>query len=76
MLHQGFFICLITLINVSGHYATNLYPLQDQNSILFDYIDIENRITGSKIVVSLEQCMLLNTWGVKICIWYFLLRLS
>ncbi|KAH6693307.1 hypothetical protein BKA61DRAFT_278784 [Leptodontidium sp. MPI-SDFR-AT-0119] len=70
-----FFACLLSLINVSAHYQTNLYPKEDEVRILSDPAEIKDRILGSKIVVALEQCMLLVTWGVKICVWTFLLRL-
>ncbi|KAH7327470.1 hypothetical protein BKA65DRAFT_435157 [Rhexocercosporidium sp. MPI-PUGE-AT-0058] len=67
--------CLLVLVNVSAHYQTNLYPMEDEARILSDPAEIQDRILGSKIVVALEQCMLLVTWGVKICVWTFLLRL-
>lgn len=73
---KGAFICLLTLINVSANYGTNLYPPELEDAILSDPLEISNRIAGSKLVVALEQCMLFNSWGVKICIWCFLHRLS
>lgn len=57
---------LYILINYSAQYATNLYPPQDEAGILADHKDVENRIIGSKIVIALEQCMMLVTWGVKV----------
>jgi hypothetical protein len=66
---------LLTLINVSAQYATNLYPPEQQAEIFADPKNVSDRIFGSKIVIGLEQCMMATTWGVKICIWFFLLRL-
>ncbi|KAL2802096.1 hypothetical protein BJX63DRAFT_133981 [Aspergillus granulosus] len=59
---------LLVLIRVSAEYATNLFPESDRESILADPQDVANRIYGSKIVIGLEQCMLISTWGVKTCL--------
>lgn len=59
---------LLILIQVSAKYATNLFPPSQLESILANPADIANRIYGSKIVIGLEQCMLLSTWGVKTCL--------
>ncbi|KAL4887642.1 hypothetical protein BJY04DRAFT_5436 [Aspergillus karnatakaensis] len=59
---------LLILIRVSAEYATNLFPHSELESILSDPQDVANRIYGSKIVIGLEQCMLLSTWGVKTCL--------
>lgn len=66
---------MLTFINVSAHYATNLYPPEQQAAILANPSDVRNRIIGSILVIPLEQSMLLSTWGVKTCIWLFLRRL-
>jgi len=70
-----FYVSLLTLINVSAQYDTNLYPPEQASAIFSNPQDIQNRILGSKIVIALEQCMMASTWGVKICIWFFLFRL-
>jgi hypothetical protein len=72
---QFFYITLLVLINISAHYATNLYPPEQEASIFADPADVNNRIIGSKIVIALEQSMIASTWGVKLCIWTFLMRL-
>ncbi|KAL2787952.1 hypothetical protein BJX66DRAFT_327445 [Aspergillus keveii] len=59
---------LLVLIRVSAEYATNLFPDSELESILADPQDVANRIYGSKIVIGLEQCMLVSTWGVKTCL--------
>ncbi|RDW83804.1 uncharacterized protein DSM5745_04130 [Aspergillus mulundensis] len=59
---------LLILIRVSAKYATNLFPASELESILSDPHDVANRVYGSKIVIGLEQCMLLSTWGVKTCL--------
>lgn len=38
------------------------------DQILTDPKQVHDRILGSKIVIALEQCMLLSTWGVKTCL--------
>ena len=69
--HKFLYLSLLTLINVSALFATNLYPANEAAGILADPQDIHDRILGSKIVIALEQCMLFGTWGVKFCIWGF-----
>ncbi|KAE9367193.1 hypothetical protein N431DRAFT_418324 [Stipitochalara longipes BDJ] len=69
-----FYLALLALINISAGYGTNLYPPEQEASILANPADVANRIKGSKIVIPLEQCMIASTWGVKLCIWTFLMR--
>jgi hypothetical protein len=71
---QIFYINLLVLINISARYNTNLYPPEQEASILANPADVKNRIFGSRVVIGLEQSMMVTTWGVKICIWTFLLR--
>ncbi|KAL4944824.1 hypothetical protein BDV06DRAFT_232415 [Aspergillus oleicola] len=59
---------LLVLIRVSAKYATNLYPASEEEDILANPDDVKARIYGSKIVIGLEQCMLISTWGVKTCL--------
>lgn len=73
--YKGFYVGLLSLINVSASYNTNLFPDSQAAQILADPTDVSNRIYGSKLVIPLEQCMLASTWCVKICIWFFLWRL-
>ncbi|KAI9889101.1 MAG: hypothetical protein M1814_005825 [Vezdaea aestivalis] len=60
-----FYTALMILINASAHFATNLYEPSQEAAILADPQDVSDRVTGSKIVVALEQCMMFSTWGVK-----------
>ncbi|KAI9931054.1 hypothetical protein ASPWEDRAFT_34408 [Aspergillus wentii DTO 134E9] len=62
-----FYTGLMVLIQVSAQYATNLMDPADYESVLSDPQEVKDRIFGSKIVIGLEQCMLLSTWGVKTC---------
>jgi hypothetical protein len=39
----------------------------DYSEVLADPKQVSDRIYGSKIVIGLEQCMLISTWGVKTC---------
>jgi len=71
MVLKFLYISLLILINVSAHFATNLYPENEAAGILADPQQINDRIIGSKIVIALEQCMLFSTWGVKFCVWGF-----
>ncbi|KAL4934015.1 uncharacterized protein BDV17DRAFT_278997 [Aspergillus undulatus] len=59
---------MLILIRVSAEYATNLFPVSEQDAILANPDDVNARIYGSKIVIGLEQCMLISTWGVKTCL--------
>lgn len=67
---------LLIFINVSAHYATNLFPPNQLEEIMADPQDVKDRILGSKIVIPLEQCMLASTWGVKACLLIFLYRMT
>ncbi|KAI6246834.1 hypothetical protein HI914_04710 [Erysiphe necator] len=71
---MSFYISLLVLINISAHYATNLYPAEEESAIFADPKNVRDRILGSKIVVGLEQSMMSVTWLVKLCIWFFLKR--
>lgn len=58
---------LLVLIQISARYATNLMDPKDYDQVLADPKQVSDRIYGSKIVIGLEQCMLISTWGVKTC---------
>lgn len=73
-----FFIytALLALINASSRFATNLFPSEQLSEILSDPAQVHGRIVGSIMVIPLEQCMLLTTWGVKACLLIFLHRMT
>lgn len=73
---QTIYTGLLVFINVSAHYATNLFPSDQLASIMADPENVQNRVLGSVIVIPLEQCMLITTWGVKICLLIFLYRMT
>jgi len=56
---------LMAAINVSGRTATNLLEPGTLETLTPD--DIQIRIYGSKIVILLEQAMLILIWGIKGC---------
>ncbi|CAG8888276.1 unnamed protein product [Penicillium egyptiacum] len=58
---------MLVLIQISARYATNLMDPKDYDQVLADPKQVSDRIYGSKIVIGLEQCMLVSTWGVKAC---------
>lgn len=58
---------MLILIQISARYATNLMDPKDYDEVLADPKQVSDRIYGSKIVIGLEQCMLISTWGVKTC---------
>jgi hypothetical protein len=70
------YTAMIVFINVSAHFATNLFPEEQLAGIVADPIDVQNRITGSIIVIALEQCMLLTVWGIKVAVLGFIWRQS
>ncbi|KAL2821457.1 hypothetical protein BDW59DRAFT_150115 [Aspergillus cavernicola] len=72
----GIYTTLLVLIQVSAKYATNLFPESQLDSILADPQAMTDRVYGSKIVIGLEQCMLLSTWGVKTCLVIIYWRLT
>lgn len=55
---------LMVGINISGRTATNLLMPGDLETLTPE--DITLRIYGSKIVILLEQSMLILTWGIKV----------
>lgn len=55
---------LMAGINISGRTATNLLLAGELETLTPD--DIALRIYGSKIVILLEQSMLVLTWGIKV----------
>ncbi|KUM57645.1 hypothetical protein ACN42_g9532 [Penicillium freii] len=58
---------MLVLIQISARYATNLMDPKDYDQVLADPKQVSDRIYGSRIVIGLEQCMLISTWGVKTC---------
>ncbi|KAJ5130303.1 uncharacterized protein N7515_006342 [Penicillium bovifimosum] len=64
---KAIYTTLLVLIQISARYATNLMDPKDYDEVLADPKQVSDRIYGSKIVIGLEQCMLISTWGVKIC---------
>ncbi|PYI22308.1 hypothetical protein BO99DRAFT_19352 [Aspergillus violaceofuscus CBS 115571] len=67
---------LLVLIQVSAHYASNLFDPAQYDEIMSNPQEVRDRIFGSKIVIGLEQCMLFSTWGVKICMLTMFWRLT
>lgn len=61
-------------INVSGAHATNLLMPGELETLTPE--DIEGRIYGSKVVILLEQAMLICTWLTKACMLMLYHRLS
>lgn len=55
---------LMAGINISGRTATNLLLAGELETLTPE--DIVLRIYGSKIVILLEQSMLILTWGIKV----------
>ncbi|KAL4928841.1 uncharacterized protein BDV17DRAFT_281681 [Aspergillus undulatus] len=65
----------LVLIQVSSHHETNLIDSAEYYRVLSDPQQVRNRIIGSKIVIGLEQCMLLTRnlrllLYVKVLTWY------
>ncbi|KAK1141563.1 hypothetical protein N8T08_008978 [Aspergillus melleus] len=67
---------MLVLIQLAAHYETNLLDPADKDRILANPQELNDRIFGSKIVVGIEQCMLLSTWGVKTCMLTLFWRLT
>jgi len=62
---QVVYTILLVAINVSGRTATNLLAPGELETLTPD--DIETRIYGSKVVIVLEQAMLVCVWTTKAC---------
>ncbi|KAH8428511.1 uncharacterized protein LDX57_006210 [Aspergillus melleus] len=67
---------MLVLIQLAAHYETNLLDPADNDRVLANTQEVKDRIFGSKIVVGIEQCMLLSTWGVKTCMLTLFWRLT
>lgn len=61
-------------INVSAQHATNLLLPGEYETLTQD--DIKDRIYGSKVVILLEQAMLICTWLTKACMLLLYHRLA
>ncbi|KAJ5980374.1 hypothetical protein N7481_007672 [Penicillium waksmanii] len=57
------YTAMLVLIQISSRYATNLMDPKDYDTVLADPKQVSDRVYGSKIVIGLEQCMLISTWG-------------
>lgn len=71
---QAFYTILMATINVSAQHATNLLLPGELETLTPD--DITDRIYGSKVVILLEQAMLICTWLTKACMLMLYNRLS
>ncbi|KAI9042600.1 uncharacterized protein KD926_005206 [Aspergillus affinis] len=67
---------MLVLIQLAAHYETNLLDPAGYNRVLANPQEVKDRIFGSKVVVGVEQCMLLSTWGVKTCMLTLFWRLT
>ena len=65
---------LMAAINVSAQHATNLLLPGELETLTPD--DIIDRVYGSKVVILLEQSMLICTWLTKACMLMLYHRLS
>ncbi|PWW79022.1 hypothetical protein C7212DRAFT_275374 [Tuber magnatum] len=63
--NAAMYTILMAAINVSGRTATNLMEPGTLETLTPE--DIKIRIYGSKIVILLEQAMLILIWGIKGC---------
>ncbi|KAJ5175152.1 uncharacterized protein N7482_001029 [Penicillium canariense] len=75
-MYNMIYTTLLVLIQISARYATNLMDPKDYDEVLSDPKQVSDRIYGSKIVIGLEQCMLVSTWGVKTCMLIFYWRIT
>jgi hypothetical protein len=71
---QVIYTCLMVGINISGKTATNLMGPGVYETLTPD--DIKLRIYGSKVVIFLEQSMLICTWLTKSCMLMLYNRLA
>lgn len=54
-------------MNIVAHVDTNLIAPADEGVTMSDE-DIKSRIYGSKLVLLVEQSMIMTIWGCKICL--------
>jgi len=62
----GFYTTLITVMNIVAHLDTNLMMPGDIPHLT--PASIKSRIHGSKLVLVVEQSMIMTTWGCKACL--------
>ncbi|KAF9885838.1 hypothetical protein FE257_012310 [Aspergillus nanangensis] len=70
------YTALLVLIQISSRYATNLMDPEEYPTVLANPQEVRDRILGSKVVIGVEQCMLISTWGVKACMLTLFWRLT
>jgi len=63
---QAFYTTLIVTMNIVAHLDTNLMLPSDIPLLTPE--SIKSRIRGSKLVLVVEQCMIMTIWGCKICL--------
>lgn len=69
------YTALIVTINIVANADTNLLPPGfDVNSLTAT--DKAHREYGSKLVLVVEQCQILTTWSIKVCMLIMYLRLT
>ncbi|KAF4624618.1 hypothetical protein G7Y89_g13555 [Cudoniella acicularis] len=61
-----FYTVLVSVMNIVAHLDTNLILPEDIPSLTPD--SIKSRIRGSKLVLVVEQSMIMTIWGCKICL--------
>ena len=63
---KGFYTVLVTFMNVVANLDTNLILASDIPFLTPE--SIKSRIHGSKLVLLVEQSMIMTIWGCKICL--------
>jgi len=62
----AFYTTLVAVMNIVAHYDSNLMLPEDIPLLTPE--SIRHRIFGSKLVLVVEQSMIMTTWGCKICL--------
>ncbi|CZT09556.1 uncharacterized protein RCO7_03680 [Rhynchosporium graminicola] len=69
------FFCLFSLINIACNYRNNDFPAAEESNVMLHAAELAERVVGAKLMVGIQQSMLITLWGSKFCVWLFLLRL-
>ncbi|KAH6717478.1 hypothetical protein DL95DRAFT_316042 [Leptodontidium sp. 2 PMI_412] len=70
----GFYTTLLVTMNIVVHYPTNFIQPKDVPNLTPELVTA--RIYGSKIVVIVEQTMIMTIWGCKLSLLYFYHKLT
>ncbi|PQE06244.1 family decarboxylase protein [Rutstroemia sp. NJR-2017a BBW] len=69
-----FYTVLVVTMNIVYHHSTNLIAPEDIPNLTPE--SIRTRVVGSKLVLVVEQSMIMTIWGCKACLLCMYMKLT